>query len=324
MRFVILGSGAIGGTVGGKLAAAGQEVALIARGAHGQAILERGLRLETPDGPITVKPEVVAHPSQLAWRADDVVLVAVKTQDAAVALRELAAAAPSVLAVACLTNGLEAERLALRYFARVLAVTVFAPATFLEPGVIEVWSSPVAGVLDLGSYPEQPDGVDLLGTSLTAIFNEAGFSARLHDDVMRHKRGKLLANLANAAEALCGPEVRQSRLVNVLREEGLACYTAAALSTTTPGEDAERWELVKAKPIAGRSRGGGSTWQSLARGGSIESDYLNGEIALLGRLHGVATPVNERLQRLIAQAARAGVKPGSMTIAELEQQLGLG
>lgn len=324
MRFVIFGSGAIGGTVGGKLAASGQEVALIARGTHGAAIRERGLRLETPDGPITVTPPVVAHPAQLDWRADDVVLLAVKSQDAAVALRDLAAVAPAEIAVACLTNGLEAERLALRHFARVLGVTVYAPTTFLEPGVIEVWASPVAGVLDLGSYPEQPDGVDLLGNALMAIWNAAGFSARVHADIMRLKRGKLLANLANAAEALCGPEARKGRLTDALREEGLACYTAAALSTTTPAEDAERWELVRPKTIAGRTRGGGSTWQSLARGAAqVECDYLNGEIALMGRLHGVATPINERLQRLIAAAAREGVEPGSMSLAELEVRLGL-
>lgn len=324
MRFVIFGSGAIGGTVGGKLAEAGQEVALIARGAHGAAIRERGLRLETPEGAIAVKPSVVEHPAQLDWRADDVVLLAVKSQDAAVALRDLAAVAPPEIAVACLTNGLEAERLALRHFARVLGVTVFAPATFLQPGVIEVWSSPVAGVLDLGSYPEQPDGVDLLGNSLMAIWNSSGFSARVHADVMRHKRGKLLANLANAAEALCGPVARKGRLAEALREEGLACYTAAALSTTTPAEDAERWALVKPKQLLGRTRGGGSTWQSLARGADrVECDYLNGEIALMGRLHGVATPINERLQRLIAAAAREGVTPGTMELAELETKVGL-
>jgi 2-dehydropantoate 2-reductase len=324
VRFVIFGSGAIGGTVGGKLAETGQEVALIARGAHGAAIRERGLRLETPEGAITVRPAVVDHPAKLDWRADDVVLLAVKSQDAAEALRDLAAVAPAEIAVACLTNGLEAERLALRHFARVLGVVVFAPTTFLEPGVIEVWSSPVAGVLDLGSYPEQPDGVDLLGNALMTIWNSAGFSARVHADVMRHKRGKLLSNLANAAEALCGPAARQGKLAEALREEGLACYTAAALSTTTPSEDAERWAQIVPKQIVGRTRGGGSTWQSLARGADrVECDYLNGEIALMGRLHGVATPINERLQRLIATAARQGATPGAMALEELERKLGL-
>jgi 2-dehydropantoate 2-reductase len=74
--------------------------------------------------------------------------------------------------------------------------------------------------------------------------------------------------------------------------------------------------------VAGRARGGGSSWQSLARGtGSIEADHLNGEIVLLGRLHGVPTPVNELARRLVNGAARSLVPPGSLTPAELLKML---
>jgi len=68
---------------------------------------------------------------------------------------------------------------------------------------------------------------------------------------------------------------------------------------------------------------GGSSWQSLARGaGTIEADHLNGEIELLGRLHGVATPVNELLQRTANEQARAGRPPGTVYAAELLRRLG--
>ncbi len=70
--------------------------------------------------------------------------------------------------------------------------------------------------------------------------------------------------------------------------------------------------------INGSERGGGSSWQSLTRGtGSIEADYLNGEIVLLGRELGVPTPVNEVLQRLANQAARERRAPGSATPDEV-------
>ena len=70
--------------------------------------------------------------------------------------------------------------------------------------------------------------------------------------------------------------------------------------------------------IEGRPRGGGSSWQSLARGtGNIEVDYLNGEMVMLGRLHGVATPVNELLQRRANEAAEARTPPGSIDPAGL-------
>jgi 2-dehydropantoate 2-reductase len=69
-------------------------------------------------------------------------------------------------------------------------------------------------------------------------------------------------------------------------------------------------------------RGGGSTWQSFARGtGSIETDLLNGEIVLLGRLHGVPTPANALVQRLANDAAADRRPPGSMTAADVLRQL---
>ncbi len=76
------------------------------------------------------------------------------------------------------------------------------------------------------------------------------------------------------------------------------------------------------RPIAGERRGGGSSWQSLARGtGSIEADLLNGEIVLLGRLHGIDTPVNALIQRVANDLARSRTPPGSLTEDELSAQL---
>jgi 2-dehydropantoate 2-reductase len=66
-------------------------------------------------------------------------------------------------------------------------------------------------------------------------------------------------------------------------------------------------------PVEGRSRTGGSTWQSVTRGlPAVETDYLNGEIVLLGRLLGVPTPVNELLQSAMADFVRRGAVPGSV------------
>lgn len=69
---------------------------------------------------------------------------------------------------------------------------------------------------------------------------------------------------------------------------------------------------------------GGSSWQSMARGsGSVETDYLNGEIAYLARSIGHSAPLNAAVQRIARQAAVAGRKPGVFTLAELERALGL-
>jgi 2-dehydropantoate 2-reductase len=104
-----------------------------------------------------------------------------------------------------------------------------------------------------------------------------------------------------------------------VRAEGEAVLTAAGIAYTGEKEQKEaRDNKVRFEPFDGSERGGGSSWQSLDRGtGTIEADYLNGEIALLGRLHGVPTPLNELLQRLANTFARERRAAGSLTVAEL-------
>jgi 2-dehydropantoate 2-reductase len=188
------------------------------------------------------------------------------------------------------------------------------------PGVVEAWSSPVHGILDVGCYP---GGVDDVASTLSAAFEVAGFSSRPEPEVMRFKWSKLLMNLGNVLEAAAGPIGRDSEVYARARAEGRAVMDAAGIDAASDEDDAaRRGDLVRIRPIDGERRGGGSTWQSLARGAtSLEADLLNGEIVLLGRLHGVATPVNALLQQVARELAQAGAPPGSVSTAELEARL---
>ncbi|HXY43702.1 MAG TPA: ketopantoate reductase C-terminal domain-containing protein, partial [Acidimicrobiales bacterium] len=138
-------------------------------------------------------------------------------------------------------------------------------------------------------------------------------------DIARWKWGKLLLNLTNAVEAVCGSLSRGGELSKRVRREGVECLEAAGIEFVGNEEDrARRGDLLKVLPAKGTERGGGSSWQSLARGaGSIESDYLNGEIVLLGRLHGFPTPLNATLQRLASEGARDLRSPGWMSESEV-------
>jgi 2-dehydropantoate 2-reductase len=316
VRFIIFGAGAIGGTIGGRLHQHGHEVVLIARGGHFEAIRDGGLVLRTPDETTTLPIPVVDDPSDIAFQRGDVVILAVKTQDTAGALSRLVAVAPAGVPVVCGQNGVENERLALRSFANVYGMYVVVPASHLHPGVVEATSTPTTGVLDLGRYPLGVDGVaDEVATALGA----STFSARVDPAIMRWKYAKLLSNLANALEAACGPEIRDSDLVQRVRTEGRACMAAAGITVASGEEQRARiGDLLRMQPIEGQSRQGGSSWQSLARqAGSIEADWLNGEIVLLGRLHGVETPLNQLLQRTVNRMAGQGLPPGGMTVEEL-------
>jgi 2-dehydropantoate 2-reductase len=317
MRFIVYGAGAIGGTIGGRLQQHGHEVVLIARGAHYEAIAARGLRLVDPDAEVTLPIAVVDRPERADWRGDDVVFLAMKTQDSEAALRALAATAPPGIAVVCAQNGVENERLALRHFAHVYAMCVMCPASHLEPGVVEASSAPITGLLDLGRYPR---GIDPRGEAIGAALSASSFESLPRPDVMRWKYCKLLMNLANAAQALCGdgdPQIAE--LARRARFEAAAALRAAGIDVATQDEDRRRrGDLLNPRPIHGAARGGGSSWQSLQRGaGSIESDYLNGEIVALGRQFGVPTPVNELLQRRANDAARRRLPPGSVSAREL-------
>ncbi|HEX9258184.1 MAG TPA: 2-dehydropantoate 2-reductase [Acidimicrobiales bacterium] len=320
MRWIIYGAGAVGGVVGARLQLSGQDVTFIARGAHAEAMKRSGLRLDDPVESVNLAADVVTDPAQAGIGEGDVVLLAMKSQDTRAALEKLERSAPSATSVVCLQNGVENEREALRRFPNVYAVCVMLPTTHLEPGVVEAYSTPVPGILDTGRYPA---GADDTARNVASGFSGAGFVSEARPDIMRWKHAKLLMNLGNALEALCGSTARLGPIAARLREEGEACLRAAGIDFVSTEEDAaRRGDLIQIRPIDGRRRGGGSTWQSFQRGtGSIETDYLNGEIVLLGRRHGVPTPANELLQRLAHQAVAQSRAPGSMSIEELEHLL---
>jgi 2-dehydropantoate 2-reductase len=316
MRIVIYGAGAIGGVLGFLLFEHGGDVVLIARGPHYEAMRDHGLRMETPAGEATAKVPVVDTPSAIDWRHDDVVLLAMKTQDTVAALGALAAAGAHGIPVVCAQNGVESERMALRMSGDVYGVCVMCPAAHLAPGVVQAFSLPVPGILDVGRYPS---GSDAVADAVAAAFVAATFHAEARPDIMAWKYTKLLMNLGNAVEALCGPSSRVGELARRARQEGIAALSAAGIAFISDDAFRERrGDLIRPGSIGAGPRPGGSSWQSLERGtGRIEADYLNGEIALLGRLHGVPTPVNDLLQRTANEAARLRHPPGSASADDL-------
>jgi 2-dehydropantoate 2-reductase len=323
MRFTVYGAGAIGGAIGGRLFEAGHDVTLVARGDHLRALRDDGLTLVSPDGSVTLHPPAVGHPAEADLRDGDVVILAMKSQDTSVALADLVPHAPPGVRVLCAQNGVDNERVALRFFPLVYGVAVMLPATHLQPGVVVVHLAPTTGLLDVGRYPE---GVDAAAEEVSAALSGATFGSQARPDIMRWKYRKLILNLGNAVEAVCGPEAaRSTPLVRMARAEGEACLQAAGIDAVSIDDDrARRGDLFQLRPVPGHERQGGSSWQSLARGlPTVETDYLTGEIVLLGRLHRVPTPVNELLQRLANRMAAEGRAPGSVAAEDVLARLGV-
>jgi 2-dehydropantoate 2-reductase len=322
VRIVVLGAGGIGGTIGARLHQGGYDVALIARGAHGEAIRAHGLTFATPEERVRLHIPVHGDPTEVTWTADDVVVLAVKSQDTEQAARALVAAAGSEVPVVAAQNGVANERTLARWFGDVHGLCVMMPTEHLEPGVVVAHSAAATGILDLGRFPSGSDDVD---DALASALRSSRCESVARPDIMRWKYRKLLNNLGNAVQALCGTDLDSPDAVAVLdllTAEAEHAFAAAGVDPVSEPEDAaRRGDHLRLEPVAGVVRGGGSTWQSLARGSGVETDYLNGEIALLGRLYGVATPANARIQALVTAMAARGAGPGAMTAASLLAEL---
>jgi 2-dehydropantoate 2-reductase len=314
---VILGAGGIGGTIGARLHQSGHDVAMVARGAHGEALREHGLVFETPEEWVTLSIPTYPHARDLTWRDDDVIVLATKSQDTEAAARDLFLAAGQVPVVAA-QNGVANERSLARWFDAVHGMCVMMPTAHLQPGVVQAHSVATTGILDLGRSPVGTDAVD---EELATALRASRFESEARPGIMRWKYRKLLSNLGNAVQALCGAEAAGDDVLlclELLDAEARSVFAAADIAPVTEEEDdARRGDHLQLRTIGDEPRGGGSTWQSLTRGSGVETDFLNGEIALLGRLHGVPAPANSRIQSLTARAAARGAPPGSMSGTDL-------
>lgn len=292
---------------------------LIARGAHYRAIRDHGLTLEEPDERDVLRIDVAESPATVDWSGDEIVLLTTKSQDTGAALHALRASAPPPTPVVCMQNGVDNERQALRVFENVYGAVVMVPAAHTEPGVVQTHATRLTGIIDIGRYP---DGADERCAAIVAALESSRFSSCAHRDVMRRKHAKLLLNLANAIGAIAKPGPEASRLFALAQEEGRAALTAAGIEFEADdvSDVGGRWERLG---VRRSKRAGSSSWQSLhRRTGEIESDYLNGEIALLGRLHGVPTPVNAALARLADRAARDRRGPQTLDARDILSEAG--
>ncbi|MCW2840958.1 MAG: Ketopantoate reductase ApbA/PanE domain protein [Aeromicrobium sp.] len=311
-RYVIIGAGAAGGTLAAQTHAAGIDHVLVARGESLRAIRERGLTFSRPSGTRQVPVDVVAGPDEVELTADDVLVLTTKAQHAEAALQQWAwqpvdggrSTAAESLPVLTLQNGLDTERAALRRFDLVYGVSIWLPGHHVRPGDVANGGPDRIGTAWIGRYPHG-GADDARLDRLVADLGRLEIVTQVVDDIVRWKAAKLIGNLTNALDVLSGasgPALEDAKAL--LEAEAREALSAAGIRpadyTTEISVDRGQPPL----PVGDYTPGNKSTWQSLARGaGSIETDFLNGEIVLLGRLHGVKTPVNARLQALVSSSA---------------------
>jgi 2-dehydropantoate 2-reductase len=321
VRFIIYGAGGIGCVIGGHLARTGHEVLLVGRPGQVNAINEHGLRLVTPAGTYVLRIPAVTRPALVEFTRDDVVFLCMKGQNTEEALRELQLVTRDV-PVFCIQNGIRNEAIAGQYFPRVYGAMVRIGADYLTDGEVVARRDP-PGLLIIGRYPQ---GIDTLAEEVAERLRSAGLLIQLTPDVMPYKWGKLLGNLGNAIDAITGvwgPDVEsisraaRAELTGLLEQAGISWVSQEALN--------RQWPEIRMPPRPSAAKPmHSSTWQSLARRqGSVETDFLNGEVVRLAERMGGRVPVNKRLLEITQEMAVNRELPGKYTAAELKSLLGL-
>lgn len=340
MRYVIIGAGAVGGGLGARLMQAGLETALVARGDHLTAMQRDGLRLRTPRQDVTLPVSAVGSVTELTLRPDDVIVASTKTHQVLDVLPDLADApvrdgggaivgtAGDLLPIFLATNGVSAEELAGRYVRRVFGICIWMPAVHLRPGEVIVRGVPRSGILHLGRVPaELADPADhTLLAEVAADWRRATFDIALPENVMAWKYRKLISNLGNVVDALVADGSSARSVVDRADAEARTVLAAAGIEIVDDAtEAAARAQGFTIEPVPGLedARLGSSTWQSLSRAtGSIETDYLNGEIVRIAHRQGMSAPVNSALARLGRESVRQRRTPGWLSADELAGLVG--
>jgi 2-dehydropantoate 2-reductase len=337
-RYVIVGAGAIGGTLGGVLARAGIPAVLVARGRHAEILSRDGLTLTTPDGTFHTPVSAASRPEQVRLTRRDVLVFTTKTQQLDAALQEwvdqpvygpdgVEGTAGELMPAMTALNGVAAEEKALRYFRRVFGICVWLPAVHLEPGEVIVRSWPVAGQFHIGRWPASlgtdvdSELLQLLGRAWSA----AGIRVNAVDDVAPWKYNKLLSNLGNAVGALSAEGADVGELTAALRAEGEQVLRSAGIEFISfETSNAARADGPTPRAVPGRDTGASnSTWQSLSRNtGNAETDFFNGEIVRIANRHGIAAPINTALARVAREAVRNAIGPSGYSVTELTELLG--
>lgn len=307
MRICVVGAGSIGGLLGGRLARSGQEVTLVARGPHLEAIRERGLRLVAADGTLEVVTDLSVTDRIVEAGPQDLVLLAVKAHQIATVAPDLPSLYGPDTVVVPLQNGipwwyfhrhggpfdgrrlrsLDPDGVIERHIPgdRVVGCIAFPAAERTAPGVV----AHVEG--DRFPVGEPDNSRSERAVAVASTFTEAGFSSRVLTHIRAHLWLKAWGNLSfNPISALTG-----ATLAGICRCD--ATRNLAASMMTEAGAVAEALGVRIRASVEQRIQGAEavgehktSMLQDVEAGRRLEVDALIGAVAELGRLTDVATP----------------------------------
>ena len=293
MKIAVMGTGALGGYFGGRLAEAGEDVTFIARGAQLAALRESGLSIQSPRGNLRLQPARATDDAKSIGPVD-VVLFTVKLWSAEEAGRALAPLIGRDTAVLSLQNGVDANEVLARLVGRehLMGAVCYIAAVLDRPGVVQ-HTGQMARII----FGELGGGKTARAEAFLAACARArsGFDAELSPDVERAIWEKFvfivgLSGLTTLARRSIGP-VRsdpdtRALLLDVMRE-AVAVGRAKGVGLDAKFAD-ERLAFIDTLPPQMTS----SMHGDLERGNRLEVKWLSGAVARLGRELAIETPAN--------------------------------
>ena len=295
MQVCVIGAGSLGSAVGGKLAAAGNDVVLVTRNRdHVDAINSGGLVLN--DGVAERSVEVAATTDYKGLAPVDLAILLVKSFDTHAAIEAASPVLGPQTTVLTLQNGVGCEQTIADVIGpdRVVAGRTFIGGRITSPGTVEF------GVVGRRTTIGELDGS--LTPRIQAIadtFESAGMEVDISTDITVMMWEKLLVNVATGAwSAVTGlpygelsvhPEVEVMAIATVAEAMAVARGLGIEIVTVDPEVPWRRaWEGL---PYGFKA----SMLQSIEKGSQTEVDVMHGAVCRGGRRAGVATPINDTL-----------------------------
>jgi len=319
MRIAIVGTGAIGGLLAARLARAGEQVCVVARGAHLEAIRAHGLKLIDAEGEHVTRPAASSRLADLG--AQDCVALGVKAHQVGDVAADVAAALGPETIVLTAQNGVpwwyfhksggphEGRRLAsvdpdgrlgaLLPAERLIGSVVYAAGEIVAPGVIRHAEGNrfTLGELDGAETPR--------ATALSAALTGAGFKAPVSADIRTEIWMKLWGNATlNPVSALTG-----ATLIDICQYAPSRALIAAMMAEVKAVGEAHgiRFRLSIDKRIAGAEAIGAhktSMLQDVEAGRAPEIEALVGAVIEMGRIAGLQCPRLEAAYAMVKLKTR--------------------
>ena len=291
MRYVIMGTGGIGGYFGAKLASAGEDVFFVARGKHLEALRRYGLTVKSTAGTFTVPPEKMTGDPSSIGKAD-VVLFCVKAYDTEAAARQVAPVLHSESIVLSLQNGVDnVDKIQQQLSAGVayggaayISSRITAPGEITESGGFQ---RIVFGPTKRSSSP--------LAQSIHESFLRAGIKSDLQENINKELWRKYIF-IASMGALTALSRLTHGEIISSPRTLALTFDAMREIQAVAWKLEIDVETIDEAKVLEGLKRFDKDTRSSmyfdLVSGKPMEIEALNGTVVRFGEQLGVPTPIH--------------------------------